>query len=77
MKQLIDDSFEEHVLSYPSSEWGIYLHGLHPNTIAFKPLPYNTIKSFAERFGFKYVDCKTLQTFDGKLSISISYHKKT
>ncbi|KAI9145139.1 RNA ligase-domain-containing protein [Paraphysoderma sedebokerense] len=50
--ELADDDFEEHVLPYPPERRGLHLHGLNMNTVNFQSLPSDTVKPFAEYFGF-------------------------
>lgn len=50
--QLCDDSFEEHVLAYPSHLTGLHLHGLNTNTPILTSLPSSAVSSFAKDWGF-------------------------
>jgi tRNA ligase len=50
--QLCDDSFEEHVLAYPSHLTGLHLHGLNTNTPVLTSLPSSTVTTFAQTWGF-------------------------
>lgn len=50
--QLCDDSFEEHVLAYPSHLTGLHLHGLNHNTPILQTLPSSDVQSFATTWGF-------------------------
>ena len=54
--ELADDSFEEHILSYPKDVAGLYMHGLNRNTVEFESLPIDTVKNIANKFGFYCVD---------------------
>lgn len=49
--QLCDDSFEEHVLPYPTEQTGLHLHGLNHNTPVLDTLPSSDVSQFAQRFG--------------------------
>lgn len=50
--ELCDDSFEEHVLAYPSEQAGIYLTGLNYNTADFATKSPDTVALWARKFGF-------------------------
>lgn len=60
--ELCDDSFEEHVLAYPSEEAGIYLHGLNVNVPTFTTYPFEDVQKFAEKFGFRQTKYLVIQT---------------
>lgn len=50
--ELCDDSFEEHVLPYPSELTGLHLHGLNVNSKAFQTMDQHTVDAFAKEWGF-------------------------
>nr|CAG8540912.1 4063_t:CDS:2 [Entrophospora candida] len=50
--ELCDDSFEEHVLPYPSEISGLYLHGMNYNVIDLKTWPSEKVQEFAREWGF-------------------------
>ncbi|GAA5866757.1 hypothetical protein JCM1840_004254 [Sporobolomyces johnsonii] len=49
--ELCDDSFEEHVLAYPSHLTGLHLHGLNVNAPILNTLPSSEVASFAKSWG--------------------------
>ncbi|GAA5955304.1 hypothetical protein JCM21900_003039 [Sporobolomyces salmonicolor] len=49
--ELCDDSFEEHVLAYPSHLTGLHLHGLNVNAPILNTLPSSEVASFAKFWG--------------------------
>ena len=50
--QLCDDSFEEHVLPYPTEMTGLHLHGLNDCSGHFKTQPTSVVDEFARAWGF-------------------------
>ncbi|WFD32720.1 RNA ligase (ATP) [Malassezia sp. CBS 17886] len=50
--ELCDDAFEEHVLPYPASRSGLYVHGLNANEAHFATRPMHDVAEFAARWGF-------------------------
>lgn len=50
--ELCDDDFEEHILAYPTTKAGLYLHGLNLNTPTFTTYPIMQVNKFAAYFGF-------------------------
>ncbi|KDQ11520.1 hypothetical protein BOTBODRAFT_57305 [Botryobasidium botryosum FD-172 SS1] len=60
--ELCDDSFEEHVLPYPTHLSGLHLHGLNRNTAAFSTLPPAEVEAFAHEWGFFPTPTTTLPT---------------
>lgn len=63
--ELCDDSFEEHVLEYPQSKSGLYLHGINLNSVVFVTKPVQDVISFAKKYGFFHLDSQTFQTAQG------------
>ncbi|GAA5900734.1 tRNA ligase [Sporobolomyces salmoneus] len=49
--ELCDDSFEEHVLPYPTDQTGLHLHGLNRNVPLLETLPSSLVSQFATTFG--------------------------
>ncbi|GAA5944842.1 tRNA ligase [Sporobolomyces koalae] len=49
--ELCDDSFEEHVLAYPTEQTGLHLHGLNHNSPILNTLPSSEVTAFAKRYG--------------------------
>ncbi|GAA5863096.1 hypothetical protein JCM8547_002796 [Rhodosporidiobolus lusitaniae] len=49
--ELCDDSFEEHVLAYPSEFTGLHLHGLNHNSPVLHTLPSSEVSAFAKAWG--------------------------
>ncbi|GAA6023899.1 hypothetical protein JCM11491_002687 [Sporobolomyces phaffii] len=49
--ELCDDSFEEHVLPYPTEQTGLHLHGLNHNTPLLNTLPSSEVSQFAKTYG--------------------------
>lgn len=56
--ELIDSSFEEHVIEYSAEDDGLYLHGINKNTIEFQTWPSEKVYEFANQFNFKQVNYK-------------------
>jgi tRNA ligase len=52
LRQLCDDSFEEHVLPYSSEKSGLHLHGINETTKGFNTMPTETVDAFADEWGF-------------------------
>ncbi|KAG1834983.1 RNA ligase-domain-containing protein [Suillus subalutaceus] len=50
--ELCDDSFEEHVLPYPTEKSGLHLHGINETSREFHTMPTETVDAFAEEWGF-------------------------
>jgi tRNA ligase len=50
--ELCDDTFEEHVLAYPSERTGLHLHGLNANTAQFQTRSMKEVEAFAQQWGF-------------------------
>ncbi|SCZ97600.1 BZ3500_MvSof-1268-A1-R1_Chr4-3g07285 [Microbotryum saponariae] len=50
--ELCDDSFEEHVLAYPTHLTGLHLHGLNLNEPILQTLPSSYVTLFAQKWGF-------------------------
>ncbi|SCV69176.1 BQ2448_2196 [Microbotryum intermedium] len=50
--ELCDDSFEEHVLAYPTHLTGLHLHGLNLNEPILQTLPSSYVTAFAQKWGF-------------------------
>ena len=68
--ELADDSFEEHILSYPKDVAGLYMHGLNRNTVEFESLPMDTVKEVAQTFGFYNVDYFFIDTIKGLIILT-------
>lgn len=49
--ELIDQDFEEHVLDYPKSKWGLYLHGINVNSRDFISWDIQRVEQIAQEFG--------------------------
>jgi len=49
--QLCDDSFEEHVLPYPTEQTGLHLHGINHNSPLLNTLPSSEVSRFAKSYG--------------------------
>jgi tRNA ligase len=62
LRQLCDDSFEEHVLPYPPDKTGLHLHGLNEATGEFKTQPTKVVDQFAADWGFIVTKTVTLNS---------------
>lgn len=62
--ELCDDSFEEHIVKYPSELGGLYLHGLNFNVREFKTYPMDKVEEFATEWGFRNVEYTVFEKFD-------------
>lgn len=64
MPQLCDDSFEEHVLPYPSHLTGLHLHGLNHNTAILSTLPSTEVQRFAREWGLIETPFKLFESLE-------------
>lgn len=62
--ELCDDSFEEHIVKYPTELAGLYLHGINYNLVEFKTYPVDKVQDFAETWGFRKVTYHTFENFE-------------
>lgn len=62
--ELCDDTFEEHVLEYPPSMAGLYLHGINFNLPEFATLSGPEVHEFADSWGFKKAQYVIIQSLD-------------
>ncbi len=62
--ELCDDTFEEHVLEYPASMAGLYLHGINFNLPEFATLSGPEVHEFADNWGFKKAQYVIIQSLD-------------
>ncbi|KAI0074230.1 hypothetical protein K474DRAFT_1665656 [Panus rudis PR-1116 ss-1] len=60
--ELCDDSFEEHVLPYPSDKTGLHLHGLNACSKHFRTELPQTVNAFAQEWGFIQTPSTELST---------------
>lgn len=51
--ELIDESFEQHIVQYAPEQSGLWLHGLIFNSVDFCMIPCSNNALVAEKFGFK------------------------
>lgn len=62
--EMLDTSFEEHIVDYDDSNTGLYLHGVNENKLNFKTWCLPQVEKVAEKFGFflppyiKYNKCE-------------------
>ncbi|KAF9940931.1 hypothetical protein BGZ67_006353 [Mortierella alpina] len=61
--ELCDDSFEEHILEYPTERSGLYLHGLNRNTAEFQTLSSDKVQAVAKEWGLRTTDYLTLNSY--------------
>ncbi|RKP27438.1 RNA ligase-domain-containing protein, partial [Syncephalis pseudoplumigaleata] len=66
--ELCDDAFEEHIVAYPPSRRGLYLHGINRNTVELQTWPMEQVERVARAFGFHMVKYHVYHTLDDVLS---------
>lgn len=62
MRQLCDDSFEEHVLPYSKEQTGLHLHGINECTKQFRTMLQDDVDAFAREWGFIVTQSTVLKT---------------
>ncbi|KAI8054029.1 RNA ligase-domain-containing protein [Syncephalis plumigaleata] len=62
--ELCDDDFEEHIVAYPSSRRGLYLHGINRNTTDLQTWPIDQVERVAIAFGFHVTQYRLFDTLE-------------
>ncbi|KAJ1514370.1 hypothetical protein HMI56_000589 [Coelomomyces lativittatus] len=73
--ELIDETFEEHVLEYPTSAFGLWIHGFNYNTVRFSTLPYQEVVEIARYFGFHVASLLSFPTFEKAYNFTKNHPK--
>ncbi|RKP30104.1 hypothetical protein METBISCDRAFT_17114 [Metschnikowia bicuspidata] len=66
--ELCDDSYEEHIIPYPPTITGLYLHGLNYNKKSFETRDMASVSDFADAWGFRKVSYTSFETYQSLIS---------